>query len=126
MYSLRSSAPAGPDDFECSALNSRGVGSKVSISGLPRWRGNLPRSSSRVIEGFYPQTEIRSNERGGTRLWFETASEQRALNRRDRSLIDWWSSKLGFLVPLYHRHPVLAFQFAERRKIGCLLLFRQA
>ena len=53
------------------------------------------------------------------------ASEQRALNGRNRSLIPWWNSKLEFLIPLSHRRPVLAFQFAEQRKIGCLLLFRQ-
>ena len=54
-----------------------------------------------------------------------TASEQRALNRRDKSLIHWCSSKLGSLIPLAHRRPVLAFQLPEQRKIGCLLLFRQ-
>jgi hypothetical protein len=59
-------------------------------------------------------------------LEFETASEQRALNRRDRSLIHWWNSKLGFLIPLSHRRPVLDFRVPEQRKIGCLLLFRQA
>ena len=57
---------------------------------------------------------------------FERASEQRALNRSDRSLIQWWSSKLGFLSTLCRRHPILAFQLAEQRKIGCLLLFRQS
>jgi len=54
------------------------------------------------------------------------ASEQRALNRTDRSLIHSWNSKLEFLIPLSHRRPVLAFQLPEQRKIGCLLLFRQA
>ena len=56
----------------------------------------------------------------------DTASEQRALNRRDRSLIHWWNSKLEFLIPLSHRRPVLAFQLPEQGKIDCLLLFRQA
>src|ERR1035438_2771195 len=97
---VRSSALAGSDDFESSPPNSRYVGSKVSISGLLRWRGNWTRSPSRVLEGLYPQTEIRSNEQEGARLEFEMASEQRALNRCDRSLIHWWKSKLGFLTPL--------------------------
>src|SRR5450432_4129762 len=44
------------------------------------------------LKGLYPQTEIRSNDPEGARLEFETASEQRALNRRDRSLIHWSSS----------------------------------
>ena len=57
---------------------------------------------------------------------FDKASEERALDRRARSLIHWWNSKLGFLIPLSHRRPVLAFQMPEQRKIGCLLLFRQA
>ena len=48
------------------------------------------------------------------------------MNRRDGSLIHWWNSKLEFLIPLSHRRPVLAFQLPEQRKIGCLLLFRQA
>ena len=33
---------------------------------------------------------------------------------------------MEFLIPLFHRRPVLAFQLPEQRKIGCLLLFRQA
>jgi len=78
------------------------------------------------LKGLYPQTEIRSNDPEGARLEFEKASEQRALNRRDRILIRWWSSNLGFLIPLSHRRPVLAFQLPEQCKIGCLLLFRQA
>jgi hypothetical protein len=59
-------------------------------------------------------------------IGFREVSEQRALNRRDRRLIDWWGSGSGFLIPLCHRRPVLAFQFSEQGKIGCLLLFRQA
>jgi hypothetical protein len=78
------------------------------------------------LKGLYPQTEIGSNDPEGARLEFETASEQRVLNRRDRSLIHWWSSNSGFLVPLSHRRPVLAFQLPEQRKIGSLLLFREA
>jgi hypothetical protein len=74
----------------------------------------------------YPQTEIRSNDPEGARLEFETASEQRTLNRRDGSLIHWWSSNSRFLIPLYHRRLVLAFQLPEQRKFRCLLLFRQA
>ena len=57
---------------------------------------------------------------------FETASEQRALNGRDRILIHWWSSNSGFLIPRSHRRSVFAFQLPEKREIGCLLLFRQA
>ena len=56
----------------------------------------------------------------------KTESEQRALNRHDRSLIHWWRSNSGFLIPLSNWRPVLAFQLPEQRKIGCLLLFRQA
>jgi len=78
------------------------------------------------LKGLYPQAEIRSNDPEGARLEFETASEQRALNRRDRSLIHWWSSNSGFLFPLFDRRSVLAFQLPEQRKIGCLVLFRQA
>jgi hypothetical protein len=78
------------------------------------------------LKGLYPQTEIRSTDPEGAWLEFETASEQRALNRRDKSLIHWWNSKLEFLIPLCHRSPVLAFQLREQRKIGFLLLFRQA
>jgi hypothetical protein len=78
------------------------------------------------MKGLYPQTEIRSNEPEGVQLWPCTASEQRALNRRDRSLVQWWNSKVGLLIPLSHRCPVFAFQLPEQRKIGCLLLFRQA
>ena len=33
---------------------------------------------------------------------------------------------MGFLIPLAHRRPVLAFQLPEQRKIGCPLLFCQA
>ena len=57
---------------------------------------------------------------------FEAASEQRALNRRDRSLIHWRSRNSWFLIPFSRRRPVLAFQLPEQRKIGCLLLFRQS
>jgi len=59
-------------------------------------------------------------------LWLCTASEQRALNRRDRSLIHWWNSKLEFLIPLSHRRPVLTFQLPEQCKISFLSFFRQA
>jgi hypothetical protein len=62
----------------------------------------------------------------GAQVEFEAASEQRALNRRDRSLIRWWNSKLGFLIPISNRRPVLAFQLPEQGKIGCLVLFRKA
>lgn len=82
--------------------------------------------SSASLKGLYPQTEIRSNDPEGARLEFETASEQRALNRRDRTLIHWWNRKSGLLIPLSHRRLVLAFQLPEQRKIGCLLFFRQA
>jgi hypothetical protein len=76
------------------------------------------------LKGLYPQTEIRSNEPQGARLVFEAASEQRALNRRDRSLIHWWNSNLEFLIPLSLWRSVFAFQLPEQRKIGCLVLFR--
>ena len=33
---------------------------------------------------------------------------------------------IRFLIPLSHRRSVLAFQLPEQRKIGCLVLFRQA
>ena len=89
-------------------------------------RGDLRRPFLRVVECFYPHTEIRSNHPKRARLEFETTSEQRALNRHDRSLIHWWSSNSVFLIPLSHWRPVLAFQLPEQHKIGCLLLFRQA
>jgi hypothetical protein len=57
---------------------------------------------------------------------FREAAKQRALNRRDQSLIRWRNTIPERLIPLYHRLPVLAFQLREQRKIGCLLLFRKA
>jgi hypothetical protein len=57
---------------------------------------------------------------------FREASEQRALNRRDRSLVHRWSSNSGFLMQLSNQRPVIALQFSEKHKISCPLLFRQA